>query len=59
MPNLLVILESKYTYLGGNNVRVVCERVKKFKSMCIGGFLRVTRDWQLAKNATLVKHVES
>ena len=26
--NLLVISESKYLYLGGNNVRVVCESEK-------------------------------
>ena len=31
MPNLLVIQYVETLYLGENNVRVVCERVKKLK----------------------------
>ena len=53
-----IIQQLDTLYLGVNNVRVVCESMKKFKCVCIGGFSRqdshdwisrVTQDWQLAK----------
>ena len=59
MPNLLVIQHLETLYLGGNHVRVVCERVWKKaqecalkKSLAIG-----SRDWRVAKGGTRVKHV--
>jgi len=42
MPNFLVIQYLVTLYLGGNNVRVVCERVRRIDQVCaIKGFLRL------------------
>ena len=42
VPNLLVIQHLKTLYLGGNHVRVMCERVKKSSRLCTQ---QGTRDW--------------
>ena len=34
MPNLLIIQHLETLYLGGNNVRVMCERVWRFDQEC-------------------------
>ena len=55
-----IIQQLDTLYLGVNNVRVVCESMKKFKCVCIGGFSRLdlASDSGLAtrQNATCVKH---
>ena len=46
MPNLLVIQHVEIMYLGGNNVRVVCERMWRNSSCMLSkGVSRLTRDW--------------
>ena len=65
VPNLLVIQQLEILYLGGNNVRVVCERVWRIdqvyaiKSLLATG----TRDWLASGDSlesnTRVKHAES
>ena len=47
VPNLLVIQHLETLYLGGNHVRVVCERVCTQEE---------PRDWRVAKGGTHVKH---
>ena len=64
MPNLLVIQHVETLYLGGNNVRVMCERVWR-NSSCMHLreilWLDLATDLQLAsrQSATRVKHVGS
>ena len=41
VPNLLVIQHVETLYLDGNNVRVVCERVKKLMMCAFKGVLRL------------------
>ena len=65
VPNLLLIQQLEILYLGGNNVRVVCERVWRIdqvyaiKSLLATG----TRDWLASGDSlesnTRVKHAES
>ena len=48
MPNFLVILHVEALYLGGNNVRVMCERVRRKLKFC--AFKGVSRlDLAIAK----------
>ena len=53
MPNLLVIQHLETLYLGGNHVRVVCERVwwKAQKCAIKKSLATGSRDWQVAKMA--------
>ena len=46
--NLLIIQHVETLYLGGNNVRIVCERVWR-NSRCVHS--RESHDWQVAKVA--------
>jgi len=59
VPNLLVIQHLKTLYLGGNQVRVVCERVcRKVQECALKKSLATgSRNWQVAKGGTHVKHV--
>ena len=59
MPNLLVIQHLETLYLGGNHVRVECERVcKKVQECALKKSLTTgSRDWHVAKGGTHVKHV--
>ena len=58
VPNLLVIQHLETLYLGGNHVRVGCEKVWRkaqeyaFKKSLATG----SRDWRVAKGGTHVKH---
>ena len=58
MPNLLVIQHLETLYLGGNHVRVVCERVWRKVQECAlkKGLTTGSRNWQVAKGGTRVKH---
>ena len=58
VPNLLVIQHLEILYLGGNHVRVVCERVwRKAQNCALKKSLATgSRNWQLAKGDTHMKH---
>ena len=60
VPNLLVIQHVETLYLGGNNVKVVCERVWR-NSRCVHS--KESHNWILwlasRQSGTHVKHVES
>ena len=60
VPNLLVIQYLETLYLGGNHVKVVCERVWRKVQDCAfsKGLTTGSRDLQVAKGCTWVKHVE-
>ena len=64
-PNLLVIQQLETLYLGGNNVRVVCERVWRIDQVCaIKSILATaTHNWLTSgdslESSTHVKHAES
>ena len=65
MPNLLVIHHLDTLYLGGNSVRVVCERVWRIDQVCAIKRLLATgtRDWiandDSQESSTRVKHARS
>ena len=58
MPNLLVIQHLEILYLGGNHVRVVCERVWRKAQKCAlkKSLTTESHDWWVAKGDTRVKH---
>ena len=58
VPNLLVIQHLETLYLGDNHVKVVCEKVWRKTQECAlkKGFVTGSRDWQVAKGGTRVKH---
>ena len=60
VPNLLVIQHLETLYLGGNHVRVVCERVWRKAEDCAlnKGLATGSRGLQVAKGWTWVKHAE-
>ena len=60
MPNFLVIQHLETLYLGGNHVRVVCERVWRKAQKCATqqGLATGSCDWQVTKRGTRVKHAE-
>ena len=53
VPNLLVIQHLETLYLGGNHVRVVCDRVLRKAQKCATqqDLATRSRDWQVAKEA--------
>ena len=56
--NLLVIQYLETLYLGGNHVRVVCEKVWRNAQECAlkKGLVTGSHDWQVTKGGTRVKH---
>ena len=61
MPNLLVIQYLKTLYLGGNHVRVVCERVWRKAQECAlkKGLATRSRDWLAIGKSPKVAHMWS
>ena len=61
MPNLLVIQHLETLYLGGNHVRVVCERVWRKAQECTikKGFVTGSHDWLATGKSPEVAHMWS